>query len=73
MSKGSPKYYLIYSTERYEGPSVEEFPIDSDGRKKLNDFLNQYASNPDFKFTLIYGQQVEVEPVDIVKQFRIKD
>ena len=66
------KYYVKYSLGQYEGPYMKEFPIDDAGKRAIESFLNEYAGNPDFKCQVIWGHEIEIERVEIVKQFRVR-
>jgi hypothetical protein len=42
-------------------------------RDEAEKFLNEYASvGPDFQFDVIEGRRAKVEPIEVVKQFRVK-
>jgi hypothetical protein len=62
-------YFVLYAEAKYEGERLEVLPFN---KSKLEAFLNERAGNPDFTFRVIQGQEITVEAVEVVKQFRVK-
>ena len=62
-------YFVFHQTEKYEGRDLSEFAT----KVELETFLNANAANPDFTFTIIEGKKIEARPVEVVKQYRLKD
>ena len=62
------RFYVTYSTARYEGDSKAVF----DTIEEVLAFLNKRAENPDFDFSVIKGEIVEFEPAVTVKAYRRK-
>lgn len=63
------RFFVRYSTGKYDGWSFQELPH---SEQCVIDFLNLYASNPEFAFEVIEGRRVEFEPVQVATQFRKK-
>lgn len=60
-------YYVWFSTSQYDPETLTEF----DNQEEVLSFLNKYASNPEFDFTVVYGRRVSAEPVSTVTQYRL--
>lgn len=63
------RYFVFWSVKNYIPGSFDEFAT----REELEAFLNGNAIyGPDFEFTIIEGRKLEANPVEVVKQYRIK-
>ncbi len=60
------KFYVTYSTAKYEGPTDAVFETE----EEVVAFLNQHAPNPDFNFTVIRGELINFVPAETVKSYR---
>lgn len=63
------KYYVFWFSSPYESEILSEFET----KGKLLEFLNARSSREDFEFRIIHGSEVTAEPVEVVKQYRVKD
>lgn len=73
MTEMRSGYWVIYSTSKYEPDSLEYISStgSKDARLALTEFLNGYAGNEDFHFTVIRGTEVRIRPVHVAKEYRI--
>jgi hypothetical protein len=63
------RFYISYSTARYEGTSDEVL----DTIEEVLDFLKERAENEDFRFSVIKGELIEFEPAEVVKAYKVKE
>jgi hypothetical protein len=63
------KYYLFWTENNYSDEHQEVFDL----KQKVLDFINYRASNPNAKFRVIYGEELELNPVSIVQGYKFKE
>jgi len=63
------KYFLSWSDEKYSDTYHDEF----DTKEQLLEFVNKRANNFEARFEVIYGRRIELQPVEVVKAYVIKD
>lgn len=62
------RYFVRYQTYKYDSESHEEF----ESLDQVITFLTGHATDPDFRFDVIYGERIEFEPAEIIKSYRPK-
>jgi hypothetical protein len=62
------RYFLRYSTGPYDGWEFEEFSDIA----QIESLLSRYAANRRLQFEVVRGEKIELEPVDVVKAYRVK-
>ena len=62
------KWHVIFSTGPYDGDLYEVF----DGMEDVLALLDSHASNENFTFRVIHGDEVYFEPSVTVKSFKMK-
>ena len=60
------KYYIYWSSGRYEGQNFDTF----DTEKDVLAFLNAHATNTDFDFRVVEGREVKFKPVSVVQAYQ---
>ena len=61
----SHKYYVWWSTGRYEGQNLSTL----DTEKDVVALLNKYAKNTEFTFCVVHGKEVNFKPVEVVQAY----
>lgn len=59
------KFFLLFVTARYETDELKQF----DDLNALIEFVNARADNPDFRFRVIEGREIQLKPVSIVTKY----
>ncbi len=63
------KYFvLVYNVSEYSGWACKEF----EHERSALAFINEHAGEEGWDYTVIRGQEIELEPIEVVKSYRFK-
>ncbi len=60
------KWWVYYSTGKYDEDNLKEF----DTELQVLTFLNNHTNNPEFTFQVIEGREVKYRPVEVVLKYQ---
>lgn len=59
------KFYVWWSTGKYDGEILSVFDREAD----VLELLNTHAKNTDFEFTVVRGEELKFKPVAVVQAY----
>lgn len=65
---GRKGIFIWFAQTKFDPDEMRYFEEESD----FLDFINSHASEDEFRFHAVRGAEIEVEAVNVVKEYRIK-
>ena len=62
-------YWVWFRTSKYESLEIAKF----DSQEGVTLFLNSYAGNSEFEFTVVYGSEIKFKAVTVITKYERDD